>query len=173
MNFEQIIKEQQDVISYCCTKYKGKINNYEYDDLYQECLMKIYDVYEQYNGKYKMSTFIKNICNNHLYNIKRETLTQSRCNHIGGKRLYDTTNYYLDSILEMNDYTDYELFVINTGKDLLNEIENDRDRDIITRILYGETQTSIGELYEISNERVRQIFKEFKENLQNTLQLLK
>ena len=67
MNFEQLVKNNNKLIWQVAHKYSIRGNNA--DDLYQECLMKVWNVYKQYNNEYAITTFLRTILENHLSNL--------------------------------------------------------------------------------------------------------
>ena len=167
--FNKIIKENNGLIYMVVNKYN--ISNMENDDLYQECLMKIWESMDKYDDEYKLSTYLYIILDNLLKNMVRDSMSQKKINHMVSNGydiiLSDIKNYDFSGYVNENDeYTINELDIINICFDILNENNN---KDIIVRYLNGESQVDIANDYCVSRQRISFIYNEFINECKETL----
>ncbi len=148
MNKEKVLKDYTGLIYTVCDSFKYSVDNlYDIDDLYQECCMKLYDVLDKYNPKYSLTTFIFIVCRNMLITLKDK------------ERLITINGYDFDRFMVKQDsYSNEELDLIEKAERILR---NYKHKDIVVRILYGETQTSIAKSLGVSRQYVSKTFLDF------------
>ena len=78
MNIQYIIDNHNDLLWSISHKYYVK--GYSTEDKYQECITKLYEVLNTYNNKYSITTFIYNICKNHLITLNNKEHTTVNTN---------------------------------------------------------------------------------------------
>lgn len=166
MNFEQLVKDNNKLIWKIAHKYSVKGMTSE--DLYQECLMKLWSVYQQYNNSYAITTFIQTILSNHLQNLCRDNNTQERVNKINDNNVEDVRNYDFTRYLPTKPhYTRQQEYVIEVGFNLLEQQHN---KEILERIiLYGESQISIAKELGVSRQYISKQFNDFISLVNDTL----
>lgn len=156
MNKEMILKANTGLIYSVCDSFKYSVDSmYTVDDLYQECCMKLYQVLDRYNPKYSLSTFIFVVCRNLLIEMK----DKGRLDTVTG---YDFNRF----MVEEKQYNDEELRIIERFETLLKDY---KFKDIVVRVLYGETQSAIAEDLGFSRQYVGKRFKDFIRKVQRGL----
>lgn len=173
MKFEEIIERHNGLIWKVVNKYG--IDYLDKEDLYQECLMQIWDKYNEYNDDYKLTTYLYVICKNHLINLVKAENSQKSRNHLVNSegidiilaniRDYDFTNYVPDK-----PYTDKELDTLVTSEMVLDNL-NDIKRYIIEQYLYmGRTQQSIANELGYSKNYISIIWLDFIDKVKERLE---
>ena len=165
INFEDFIKENNDLIwsivnntkrqFYSHNFQKYLYSKFEKEEIYQELLTKIHEVYCTFNKSKnaKMTTYFTNICIKHLQTLMQPYGAKKR-------QLKVITNVDLKWIID-DDYNENTMYDELTLREVITGIGNIRNRDIIFYMLNGETQVNIARKYGISKQRVQQIWKEF------------
>jgi len=158
MDFNELILQYDDLINMLSHKYS--IKGYTWEDIKQECLMKLWESYSLYNGSTKWSTFIYNVLENHIKDLIKKSITQKNNNYIGDNIISDIKNYNFDMLLNELpiQYNELEEKYIEKFYTLLERVKN---KDIIIRRLYGETYMSIANEFEVSKQYIHQIFTNF------------
>lgn len=167
MTFEEMVCDYLPLIHSLARKHKLNTPLYAHDDMVQEGLMKLYDVFSEFDDSYSPSTFITNVLRNHYHDLYRRENSQSRRNYDEqGNMVRNATNFDFD--------------LIDSGQDLMKDLENeevlrgvyqtleeksDRDKDIIQSVLDGETNDSVGQRYNVSKQRVNKIYMDFIEEV--------
>jgi RNA polymerase sigma factor (sigma-70 family) len=109
------------------TGYKA---NLDFQDCVQECCLRILEQKDKYNSKWKQSTFIHKICENHLTNLVRNLYRKKRTiiEQLSNKEYISNDPRKLPDSLYMLELTPLELEIIqlfeqkyNDGKSLKNK----------------------------------------------------
>ena len=165
MTFEEVVERYEGLIVRVVNKYSSKLNTKE--DLYQECLTKMWSVFNEYNGEYSWATFIHNICSNHLRNIVKQETTLKRVNHTSDNIMIkdiriDNTLYtpLLETLTEEppEQLSEEEELMLDRAYEIL---ENEKHKDKIELILNGMTYREVGETFNVSKQYIEQIYKKF------------
>jgi RNA polymerase sigma factor (sigma-70 family) len=167
-DFEQIVEDYNDLIWKIVHKYSSKLNDKE--DFYQECLTKLYEEYTKYDDKYKFSTFMYPILDNHLVNLVKSENTYKRKNHITVNgvdiTLKDIKNFNFDLLYDEPTYTDKELRTLEVCHTVLQRFKR---KDLIESILVNKNQSETAREYGISRQRVSQIWKDYIKEVKNEM----
>jgi RNA polymerase sigma factor (sigma-70 family) len=164
MSYENVINKYNGLIWSIVHRYSSKLN--DKNDLYQECLFKLWIVFDDYNKEFNWSTYISNICKNHLHDIVKSENTLKRINHsTSGRMMKDLRldskeyNYLVELIINpKNKYTTNEIDILDRSMKIL---ENNKHKDKIRSVLEGKTYKEVGMEYGVSKQYVYKIFKEF------------
>lgn len=139
------------------------VYGYDHDDLVQEGLTKLWEVYREFNNEYAETTFITTVLKNHYVDLLLYCETQKRKNYDkNGKALHDIKDF---------DFTDYTIDppyskVEYDMVDRCYQGMNDSDyKDILFDVLDGMTYREVGEKYELSYQRIGQIWNEFIDDI--------
>ena len=164
INYEDAITDNINLIYKLSHSYH--IDEYEFDDLVQEALTKLWEVWDEYDDTYALTTFIQTIVSNHFNNLYQKNKVQKRQNYDSrGNELddlyLDNETYYMLDVYD-SEYNFIELFTIDIAYDILNDYKY---KDIVECILDGMTYRDIGDKFGISFQRVHQIWKEFIEKV--------
>lgn len=156
--FNNVICNYDLLIKSIANKYS--IKGYDREDLYQECITKLWNVLDEYNGEYEWSTFITTILNNYLLNMVKATYTSKRTNYTTyGEALKDIKDYDFDTLLnDTQEYTTYENDTINKSMEILN---NFKYKDIVWSVLKGNTYRHVADECGLSRQRVHKIYRMF------------
>lgn len=170
--FELLIKDYKGLIYKVINKYS--IKGYDDDDKYQEAVTKLYEEYTKYDDKYKFSTFLYVILDNHFKDLVRNSNTQNRSNKVtvDGKliTISDVKNFDFDLIKSEVGLSSDEIDAINIFGELLMEEPLKRNRYIIGfRYYRGYTLKEVGDKFNVSKQRVKQICDEFIKKVQKEL----
>ena len=172
MNFNKLVNDNELLIWKVVNRYN--IDYLDKDDLYQECLMKIYDSMDCYNNEYKMSTYLYSILSNHLSNIVKENNTQKRKNHLINSQGIDIIlgtikDYDFNEYISDNEYTELELYVMDIAQYVLNTL-NDKKRYIANEYLFtNRTQQDIGNELGLSRMYISLVWNEFIDKVKEIL----
>ena len=163
--YERIINQYDDLIKKVAHTYN--VLHLEYEDCYQECLLKLWSSLNSYDStKSKLSTYIYNVCRNHLVRLNRDANTSRKSNVINGERIKDLKNLDLTLYIYNNKYTKYELEVIYDSLELL---EDNKFKDIIVNILNGYTNQTVAEEFGVSKQYINKIYRDFIEKCRNLI----
>ena len=162
MTYEQFISKIDKMIWKLAHKYSTKLS--DADDMYQECLLKCYEVYTSYNGENAVTTYIRPILINHLLNLIRDENTQTRCNKDNkGNNIKDIKTLDLDRFATETNYNDIELELLDVAYTL---IKGHKQSEILTRlIIYGETQKSIADDLGVTRANISKHYRKFIEEV--------
>ena len=173
MNFETWVNENSNFIwsivnnknrmYFSNNFYRLTLRYYEKEDLYQELLMKFYEVFDTYdkNNQAIRLTYMGVIGKNHImtlmqpYKYKKNTV-------------YITTKYNLDNI---KDDIDYEQLYVNkvTMQSINVLLKEYKQGNIIKLILKGYTQSDIAIDLNVSRQYINQIYLAFIEKMKEEL----
>lgn len=154
MTFEEVVKKVDKLLWQIAHKYSIKGNDVE--DNYQECLTKTYEVYKDYNDDYALTTYLKTILENHMKTLCSKDNTDKRTNKLGGKNVRDIKGYDLSRLIPyLPKYTKEQEHILSVAYTIL---EDEKRKDIIERILYGETQVSISNELGVSKQAISKHF---------------
>lgn len=164
MIYEEVIKRNEGLIHSIVNRYSSKLN--DKDDLYQECLMKLWNVFNDYDDTYKWTTFITIVCSNHLHNIVKSENGLSKVNRTKDKKMLKDLrldskrfNHILGTI--SNDepkYTSEETEILDN---VYRYLDTYKHKDKIKLILQGKTYREVGEQYGVSKQYIYKLYKEF------------
>lgn len=168
MNFKNFIEENELLIHKISHRYN--IQGFTHEDLYQEGLMKLFDVFDRYDStKGAPSTFITNILNNFYSSLVRYYNTRERKN-------YDSNNNMLKEIKEK----DFNFDSLSIEENILDTIYKEKIFNLVLellkkekygkafyqRMLYGETFQSLADKLGVSKQNIAQRYKVFLQKVQ-------
>jgi len=166
MTFEETVEQVDGMIWKIARKYS--IKSYTVEDLYQECLMKVLDVYNDYNGTSKLTTYLYTILDNHIKDLCRACNTQSNTNHIIVES--DDGKKVLKALRDVNDYN-FDLLVTNTNYNEVDAerlemvyevIKSHRNKGLLTSlIVYGKTQQAVADELGTTKQNVSKHYRNF------------
>jgi len=171
MNYEQMINENIKLIYKLAHKYT--VYDYTYEDRVQECLTKLHLVYNKYNPKYSITTFIYNICKRHLLDLNDYQTTNRRVNKNNNNNIVkDIYTFDLDRLeskqaLSLSEKEETTLDIIEEQLELLN----DKKKSIMVNVLNGLTYENVGINHECSKQYVHLVYKDFINKCRNLLDL--
>lgn len=135
-------------------------SKFDKEDIYQELLTKIHEVWYTYKeGKVKQTTYFTNICIKHLQTLMQPYGAKKR-------QLKVITNIDLNTF-EDTSINENILYNELTLDEELDKIENKRDRDIILYVLQGERYVDIANKYGVSKQRIHQIWSKYINSVQS------
>lgn len=160
MKKEEVFKRNKGKIMSLVHKYKNVIHDYDIEDLYQEVLthldLKLNDYDE---SKSSVDTFVYMVAKNKLYNMannkhnRKDTLVNERTM----ERLMEN---------EREEFALADRLALETAFDLLKSHPH---AEMLFDLVKGETQSSVAKKYELSQQYVSRVWKEFIVDVQNEL----
>jgi len=160
MDYNSVVEKNRPLILFFMNR--RRINEPDWEDVYSVCLVSLCQAADKWSPeRSKWSTFASSSINHAIssfyvwkHKLKRRELPQYN----------DTGNYSLFGRKNQLSHEDNDF--INYCMDILNN----RDRDIIYKyFIDNETLEFIGELYNLSKERIRQIINEALTRIRNKL----
>lgn len=150
--------------------HKYKVPNHEQEDLFQECLTKLWEVRDEYDNDYELTTFTWTVLTNHLSTLAKKESNTFNMNHIQingvDNIVKDTKKYDLKKHVENIPYSPKEKDVLFTAYTLL---ENDY-KDTIENILKGYTVRQIGKLEGVSHQAIQQRWSRFVKKVRSEIE---
>lgn len=148
---EQIILKYSNLIHSLIHRYK--INNFTHEELFQEVVTHLCNKLGEYDSNLtKVSTFVYVVVNNKLKNmIKSKHNTYMEMINI-------EENNMEDLLSEIAPYSPSERIALEVAFDILR---HDKNKDVIIRVMQGETQTNIAKDYGVSKKRINNIWREY------------
>jgi RNA polymerase sigma factor (sigma-70 family) len=143
--------------------YRLTLRYHDKEDLYQELLMKFYEVFDTYdkNNQAIRLTYMGVIGKNHIMTLMQPYKYKKNTVNI-------TTKYNLDNII---DDIDYEQLYINkiTMQSIIKLADEYKQGNIIKLILKGYTQSDIALDLNVSRQYINQIYLAFIEKMKEEL----
>ena len=115
-----------------------------------------------YDNKYKFTTFMYPILDNHLLNLCKSENAHKRKNHMNVNgvdiTLKDVKNFNFDLLSTVDEYSEEELSALNV---CYNVLQGFKRKDLIISLLKNKNQSETAREYGISRQRVSQIWKDY------------
>lgn len=165
MSFEEFINGNQDLIHKLSHKYS--IKGYEHDDMYQEGLTKLFEVFGEFDDDYSETTFITTVLKNHFLDLIRNSRNQYNQNYdSNGNMLCDVRDFDFDILEYKTSVVDdiFDEMVLDIAFDVL---QDEYYKDGFIKRLYGETLQTIGDIYGVSRQNIDQRFQIYLEKVRD------
>lgn len=146
--------------------HRYNVLGYEQEDLYQECMTKLWEIRELYDDTYSLTTFVYTVCTNYLSTLARKETNEYNVNHINGQIKPNIKDYDLSQYMEDSIYNNKQLDAIYTALDTL---DGHRFEDDVYRYIWGETMTSIGKDKGLSRQIISRRFMEYIKDVREEL----
>jgi len=174
VTYETMIEKNDLLIKKLAHKYN--VTGYSYEDRYQECLCKLWNVYKDYDDKYALTTFITVVCKKHLLALNKYNNVYKRSNYINGKRVSNIINYNLvNNILDYKDINIYSEFEEEVLDCCYKELEtlSPKIKEMIKLTLDGVTNQDVGKKFNVTKQRVNKVYRDYIKKCQNLVDKLK
>lgn len=160
MKKEEIFRRNESKILSLIRRYKKVIHDYDEEDLYQEILTHIdYKLSNYDEKKASIDTFVYMVAKNKLYN-----LANSKHNRkdvlMDEETLEDLANSFASPMSRGDS------IVLEIAWDVMRHNEY---KDLLQDLTIGLTQQAAAEKYQMSQQKVSKIWKEFIDTVKNEL----
>ena len=173
MNYNKKVQylEQVENLIHSIT-HKYSVPNYTKEDLFQECMTKLWIVLDDYDNQYSLTTYVYTVLTNLLYTLAVKESNTINMNHVKvngiDNILKETKQYDLTRYCEDIPYSNKELDMLFTAFVFLHDEDN---KEIIERWLRGETMGIIGYDLGISEQAVSKRINKFTEKVRDEVGL--
>ncbi len=166
MSYEDFIKVNENLLYaiinnkqrmyFSVRNYKLMKKYFDIDDLYQELLTKLHEVYSSYDNdrNVKRTTYITTICKNHLLTLIQPYKAKNKWSK------YIVTNIDVNTL---KDDIDYEELYVNkmTVEEIRKIAKESSNSEILLLLLSGLNQSQVARLINVSRQYVNQLWLQF------------
>ncbi len=144
--------------------YELMLEHFDKEELHQELLMKIFSVFNTFDTlkNIKHTTYFTTVCKNHLLTLIQPFLSQKYLNNVE----YDLNVELITNIGFKELYEDK--CTLNTLYEYVYEYKY---KDIMLKILKGDTQQDIANEIGLTRQRVSQIYLEFVKLIKDKMEV--
>lgn len=156
MTYEEVINNNDNLIHSVIRLYTD--NQEKHEDYYQECLMKLWECFNDYDDRYEWSTYIYNVCSNKIKDLIKYESAKKRNNMVDDYILKIHYNVDLSNVKDDSKrvYSDREYNALKVAYKIIND---DKYKDAVYDILNGDTYRETGDKYGVSKQYIHNRFK--------------
>lgn len=169
MTYERMIADNMELIHKLAHKYKPNVRFISHDDVVQEGLMKLWQVYQEYDGESAVTTFITTVLTNHFLDLIRyESRDKRRNKDEKGNVLSDVKDVDLDIIQDETDfYNGQYSWIVSRA---YQKLENHSKKDILLELISGTSQTNMANQLGVSRQYVSKLWVDFLKDLREEIE---